>query len=282
MSTKELEIKITRIIRDNSSGSIALYNTLFAAYKKYAIQTKASVIAHERIKRQLEEIITERHDLQVLHHFSDFLLTKMENRKMTGTDMAVALENYHSQWHTASFEAAKNAYQMLDPSYTHFMVISNSQTVIEFFQNFPEHAENVYIYQLESRPVMEGRLQAQKLSAMGFQVSIIPDAAMYAFLPEADLVITGADCITHTHVKNKIGTFPLAAGCKLFQIPFWVIADSRKISPHRKGVKKEKSYPSVEVWEDAPEEITPVNVYFEWVPKEYMTSFITEKGKIED
>lgn len=100
------------------------------------------------------------------------------------------------------------------------------------------------------------------------------------FQPE--VVINGADTICHNgDVINKIGSYPLALVCKSLSIPFIVISSTLKKQMLPKDIKI-LARESHEIWKIEQEGINIINYYFEKVPRELITAYITENGFVTD
>jgi translation initiation factor 2B subunit (eIF-2B alpha/beta/delta family) len=95
---------------------------------------------------------------------------------------------------------------------------------------------------------------------MGIPVTVIVDAAMYRFLPRAQMVFVGADSISPRGLVNKTGTALLALAAAKLSVPMYALCGSEKFLP--------ESY-------EPPAE--PPN-YFESTPLEYLTGIVTEDG----
>lgn len=110
-------------------------------------------------------------------------------------------------------------------------------------------------------------------------VTLITDAQMGLFVPQADLVLTGCDCwLADHHFVNKSGTLLLALAARHFGKPFWVLADTFRDSPETsESVRLEEITPT-EL--QAPEGlwITTRNVYFESVPDALISGRVSEQG----
>lgn len=141
------------------------------------------------------------------------------------------------------------------------------------------HSSSMTIFILESRPLNEGLVMAEKLGPK-HDVIVLTDMAMGATMP-VDLVVVGADSILKDgSVINKIGTFPLAVISKEFNVPFYVVADSSKFNiPHYFGS-------AITIEENDPREVLPKgnldikvsNKYFDITPSKYISAIVSELG----
>ena len=68
----------------------------------------------------------------------------------------------------------------------------------------------------ESRPINEGVNLAAKLGGEGIRVKLVIDAAVCSILPQAQIVLIGADSLSAKGLVNKIGTLCLALAAREF------------------------------------------------------------------
>jgi translation initiation factor 2B subunit (eIF-2B alpha/beta/delta family) len=86
----------------------------------------------------------------------------------------------------------------------------------------------------ESRPGREGVAVAEELAADGFDVTLVPDAAVAAVLADGvvDAVVVGADTVlADGTVVNKVGTRATALACAREDVPMYAVVATDKISP---------------------------------------------------
>ncbi len=130
----------------------------------------------------------------------------------------------------------------------------------------------------ESRPVREGVALARELGASGVPVRLIADAAVALFLPEASLVLVGADAVTAGGVVNKIGTAPLAALARIRRIEMYALCGSEKFFPSDCEPPREKPRNPREILDAEIPGVAAVNYYFDLTPLEHLAGVITEEG----
>ena len=112
----------------------------------------------------------------------------------------------------------------------------------------------------ESRPLGEGARFATRLTGLGFDVQLIPDASICLWLPRVNLVLVGADAVTPSGVINKVGTRLLALAARDAGVPFHVVCTTDKVV-EEVGPGREEIY-----------EVTPLSL---------ITSIVTEEGACE-
>lgn len=139
------------------------------------------------------------------------------------------------------------------------------------------------VYNTETRPLFQGRKTSRELRKAGIRVTQFVDAAAMVALTKkqgtkrADKVFLGADALLRTGIINKIGS---GIFCKIAydnKIPVYIVADSWKYST-RKPKLEQRSFR--EVWTEAVKRlhIKIRNPAFEFVPKKYIKSIVSELG----
>ena len=169
--------------------------------------------------------------------------------------------------------------------YTH----CHSALVRDTLIRISKYNPNITVINSETRPLYQGRITAQKLSAANINVIHIVDSAASTILldkryikPEA--VIVGCDGISFNgDLVNKIGTLNIAIAAKRANIPFYALTQLMKIDLKSRDEEiKVELRDNDEVWKDRPERVDILNMAFDVVPSEYITGgFITEKGIIK-
>ena len=161
------------------------------------------------------------------------------------------------------------------------MTHSLSGTVLPVLINCLPQIDQVIV--LEGRPRYEGREVALALSKAGATVTLITDAQADIFLPQCYAVVVGADSIlANADVLNKAGTALLAWAARGHSIPFYVLCETLKISPHSWSgdLAQLEEKEGTEVLEQRIAGITVRNFYFDRTPAKLVTSVITERGII--
>jgi methylthioribose-1-phosphate isomerase len=141
----------------------------------------------------------------------------------------------------------------------------------------------------ETRPFLQGaRLTAWELTQEKIPVTLITDNMAGHLMQEGgvDCVVVGADRVAaNGDVANKIGTYSLAALCRVHRIPFYVAAPLSSVDLRcRAGVEIpiEQRDPgeviSVLGVPTAPKGCVALNPAFDVTPNRLVTAVITERG----
>ena len=130
----------------------------------------------------------------------------------------------------------------------------------------------------EGRPRYEGRRMAETLARAGAAAVVTTDAALTVYLAEAIAVIVGADALAADHWINKVGTVGVAAAAALRGVPLYVVASRDKALA--RPLAAWPLAPADEVWDRPPAGVVCANPYFEAIPAELATLFLTDAGPV--
>lgn len=273
------------ILEDNSSGSSAVTDEV--------INWIADVINSIPLKDYNEIYSDFDALLQVFPHFASlhhligsvkYFLNHFHDEK-NEQDLPEAFNRfiiqYKETWQLNHILAAELLVRNMNLEGKTLLLHSHSSSIIRLFEVLAREGLKPGVIQTVSEPVQEGKLQAARVAAMGFQVSLINEAAAGRFMDKTDMLITGADAIFNDSLINKAGTLPLALLCRHYSKPWYVLADSRKLincslSEMYPNGFTEKEKPAMEIWNDPPRSVRPVNYYFENIPRGLAASIFTE------
>jgi ribose 1,5-bisphosphate isomerase len=159
------------------------------------------------------------------------------------------------------------------------MTHSLSGTVLEVLTNCLSHIEHIIV--LEGRPRYEGREVARTLSKENASITLITDAQADIFLPQCHAVVVGADSIlANGDILNKAGTALLGWAAHGHKIPFYVLCETLKISPHgwSGDLAQLEEKESTEVLKQRIPGVSIRNFYFDRTLSRLITGVITEQG----
>ena len=159
------------------------------------------------------------------------------------------------------------------------MTHSLSGTVLEVLTNCLSHIEHIIV--LEGRPRYEGLEVARILSKENASITLITDAQADIFLPQCHAVVVGADSIlSNGDILNKAGTALLAWAAHGHKIPFYVLCETLKISPHgwSGDLTQLEEKESTEVLKQGIPGVSIRNFYFDRTLSRLIKGVITERG----
>ncbi len=282
-------MKQWNIINDNTSGSVEILNNTILELERIF---KTGIVPDlETLDNQLNFLLEKYPHFLVLYHFVDQFKSQVKktNTKEISIEESVRnlsgfLEAYKEKWNNCGEALAKTVLKDLDLNDKTILLHSNSYSILILFEALKEKGIAVKLFQTSSAPVNEGKLQAEKLAKLGYEVSFIAEAAIGKFMQDIDYIFLGADAIFKERFLNKTGSLPIALTAIYFNKPIYVVSDSRKyISDTTKYPKlirifsDENIKPVEELWKHPPENINVLNFYFEFVPNTLVEKFFFEK-----
>ena len=200
---------------------------------------------------------------------------------------AIAHEAEHllQEYDTATARIAEHAKPLLHGT---IMTDSISGTVLDVLAANKAAIERIVT--LEGRPRYEGREMAKSLQQKGLAVTLITDAQADIFMSQCDSIVVGADSVlANGDVLNKAGTALLGWSAQGYNVPFYVLCETLKISSQtwqegrdhwqtNLALLEEKE--STEVFQQPIEGVTVRNFYFDRTPHKLVTRLITEQGML--
>lgn len=152
-----------------------------------------------------------------------------------------------------------------------------SSTVLAAVEAAVDDGASFDIYVSESRPRYLGRKMARKLGALeGVDVTLLVDAASGHYLPEADRVVVGMDCVVDGTLYNRVGTYPLATAAAHEGVPMTAIGADSKFIEGAFAFENQLRPPS-EVHREPADEFTVGNPAYDATPVSLLDSIITDK-----
>ena len=284
--TREMNWKddLKRFESDNSTGSAELLEgyieLLLYWLEKGELQTpKDKSFLMDQIKR-----LQDRHkSLFVFLHFSYRVIQLLNSNGEDWNHMVVDfLNEYRDKWTGVNIRLAMQAGSAIDLKQKLILCHSQSSAVREIFEAYQGNRKKVKIIQTESRPILEGRIQAVNLHKLGYEVKLVSDTGYARHLDRINMILLGADAIFRDYFVNKSGSYNICMAGKNAGIPVYILADSRKfwfsLAPeHQEMQYNESKKPGEEIWKDPHPGIDIENFYFEKIPVDWADGFITEK-----
>ncbi len=265
------------LARDNTSGATELIHRLVAICESCAFARDAREL-HEGF----ELLENSQKSMPSLHAVLQILKTEFLPRLHEHDECADAL-GYLASLQTILEESGDRIAalftDMIETPST-VLTLSRSATVLTSLTRLAGAGFLSHLRVLESRPMQEGVRTIRDLAALGVPATLYADAAFMEALLGARCIVTGADCVSADgFVLNKIGTYPLAICARERGVPLYVLCDSLKFSPLLRDAIAVEDSPAAEILPTAAQErFTVWNRYFEWLPVDLVTAFVTERG----
>ncbi len=298
----DFQVELKHIKKDKYSGSQKVLNDFLNLFIKFLsnckeLESMTNEELFKIIKFNFRSLLESHNQFALLRHFNleimnacDSYFTKLIDAKNPDIDFKITLkdflltkvDSYIKTWVSVNDRIAMNALKNIDFIDKTILLHSNSSTVRHLFNYIRKQSISVEIIQTESRPKCEGRVQADYISSLGFKVTYIIDAAAIKYLSKVDFVLMGCDSVYPEYFINKVGTKAIALGCKKYNIPFYIITDSRKLSSVE-YIRPENKKPISEIITSASTyKFNIENYYFESIPNEFITKLITENEIYEE
>ena len=150
-----------------------------------------------------------------------------------------------------------------------------SSTVTSILKEAKKKKKKFIVHNTETRPKYQGRKTAKELAKAKIPVVHFVDSGARIALKNADIMLIGADAITHNRVYNKIGSEMIALVAKNLHVPVYVCASLWKFNPHKETIEER---PTSEVWEKPPKGVKISNFAFEKISFKYIKGIICEDG----
>lgn len=265
------------LARDNTSGATELIHRLVAICESCAFA---------RDVRELHEgfalLEQSQKSMPSLHAVLQILKTEFLPRLHEDDECTDAL-GYLSSLQTILDESGDRIaaqFTALVDSPATVLTLSRSATVLTSLGHLADESLLLHLRVLESRPMLEGVRTIRDMAARGVPATLYADAAFMEAMLGARCIVTGADCVSADgFVLNKIGTYPLAICARDRGVPLYVLCDSLKFSPLLRDAIDVEDAPAEELHPAAADErFTVWNRYFEWLPVDLVTAFVTERG----
>lgn len=144
--------------------------------------------------------------------------------------VAQATDDFKRQMRQHALNIAEGALGLIEEGST-VVTFSNSSTIQHALIHAQRAGRHPTVICAESRPEREGRDAAERLDNCGVAVTLLDDDAAVAAIERANLVLVGADMLTHHGLINKAGTHRMAEVAKATGTPFYTFCGSEKFLP---------------------------------------------------
>jgi len=261
---------VERIGKDNETGAVEL--TLNAA--RLLERAGSTIKDKKEMTGLLELLLAQKPAMAPLVNLVNSALIGLEE----GSPLAEVCSKFTMDLANSSRIVSNKASVLIKDGYR-IMTYSNSSTVIETFRKAVSEGKKFEVVISEARPVREGILMAESMKEMGIPVKLVADSALFQEMEGINMVMVGADALSHKYLVNKIGTRGLAAQARLLGKDLVAIAGSEKVLPAGIDNYTKVLRPPDEIAEPV-EGIEIVNYYFDQTPLHLVSRIVTEKGSM--
>jgi translation initiation factor 2B subunit (eIF-2B alpha/beta/delta family) len=204
-------------------------------------------------------------------------MVNLARRAMAASDVEAACREFLEEIDRAAARVAALAAGLIRDAMT-VLTHSSSATVFGAFRTAREAGRGFAVIATESRPQREGVGMAERVGALGIPVTLIVDAAVYRFLPRAQMAFVGADSVSPRGLVNKTGTSLVALAASKLGVPVYALCGSEKFLPEFYEPPPEQARDRGEILECELPNTTAENYYFDTTPLDYLTGIVTEDG----
>lgn len=277
MLSKEFQRDIEKIKIDTIHGAVYLTIEILKAIRKEVERTEETGV--KNFNALIEELETIHPEMASIRIAIKLLKDGKSHRIKKKIDYLDLIDVIYERIMFKEKITSTNLMKILTNAQS-IMTISYSTTILDAFKQLAANTIDKRVYVLESRPKREGIVLAKRLAELGFKVRLIADAAAGYYAKDADMIVIGADTILPDgSILNKIGSFQLALIAKYYQKPFVVAASTNKFATTASENLKEliTDKPKEEIYESTIEKLTVKNIYFELIPRELVTIFVSDE-----
>ncbi len=161
------------------------------------------------------------------------------------------------------------------------LTMSNDYLIAQTLFDAEKQKRHFDLYVLKSDPLGEGAEFAEYMADHGIKTSVVADSQMGIVLPKINLVILGADRLYEKGFIHRSGTLPLCLTANYYNVPVYLVVDTRTILFERERSVKYHSYNGDEIYKPKNPEINVPNVYHESTPYRFVYKVVCEDGIFE-
>jgi translation initiation factor 2B subunit (eIF-2B alpha/beta/delta family) len=272
---------LRRLQTDNTSGASTLLDLALDILEAFAVQTPApsSPDFCTALETLIAALLLAQPSMAPFINLAHAALQVCEAQRspeVARQQLRQTLMALRQQARSSIAALCRQALTILPPQAT-VLTYSNSATVIAALRYAHRHGRVRRVLLSESRPAYDGRPQATVLLTHGLEVEYGIDMALFAHIPEAQVILIGADAVFPHGLVNKLGTHPLAHIAQLHHVPIFSLCTSGKFLPATAApLVRFVDHPGHEVWPDAPPGVHLHNRYFDLTPLPLFSGIVSE------
>ena len=231
MLPETLADALADIATNNLNGASWLVSEAGKAVAEHAAGADADAL-RELIPDLAQALAATQPSMAPFWNFANDLALAAEQTEDAELPNAVAetCEAYHHGTAQRLAAIAKLAEGTLS-GYGRIATHSLSHTVISAVTRLHEGGTLQRVYCTAGEPVQEGRAVAGALAGDGVPITFTTDAGIYPLLAEVDALVVGGDAVSADGLRNKTGTFGLAAAAVHLRKPVYALCDPTKFLP---------------------------------------------------
>lgn len=249
--------ELNLILNDRESGSVALLNRLMSALE---LELRDSGLRAETF---IDILMALRPKLKHFAAIENFLASLIFYARQKGAFPGKALQfikDYRFYWQESAGKIAANFLEHFRPEGKTLLTHSHSHTVLSLLDQLHIKPIPFRVLQTLSIPGEEGRKSHERMCDLKLKADLIEDGKVKEALAYTDIILMGCDALLDKKFLNKIGTRTILEEARHFNIPTFLVTESRK-----------------EIIDSAWEKALTDLSLFEWVPLNLIDRILTEE-----
>jgi translation initiation factor 2B subunit (eIF-2B alpha/beta/delta family) len=222
--------------------------------------------------------------LNVIHRIMSRVEEALERQASAGdlrAGVANDAEDYR-RWSQGAREKIAHHGAALIPDGATVFTFTLSETTLHTLVTARDVGKMFSVLVTESRPNNDGLVTVTKLAERGIPASVSVDACMGELVPQADIMMVGAEAImADGSAICKVGTYPAALVARAHGVPVYVIVDTMKFnvtSLFGLPLRLDTINANDVLDSDESRHVTVVGHLFDRTPMELISGIVTERG----
>lgn len=249
--------KISSILNDRESGSVALLNRLIDALKE---ELQGRETSPEAFSKQLSTLREKLSHFAAIENFLASLITQTGQKQNFPGEALRFIADYSSYWQDHAGKLTENFLLKCEPEGRTILTHSHSETVFSLLDQLHSRQIPFRVLQTLSSPGEEGRKSFKRMRQRKLRAELIDDQNIADALSYTDLILVGCDALLPAAFLNKTGTRSILQQAKRLHIRTFLVTESRK-EITRTEWKRELTEQAL----------------FEWVPLNLIDQLVTER-----
>ncbi|MDF1574645.1 MAG: hypothetical protein P1P86_05580 [Bacteroidales bacterium] len=250
--------KISLLLNDRESGSIALLKRLIAALEEEMHGPDLNAEAFGNLLLHIREKLN--HFAAIDNFLASLILHAGQKDAFPGETLRY-IKDYRLYWQDSAGKIAENFLRQCNPVGLTLLTHSHSETVISLLKKLHVRQIPFRVLQTLSSPGEEGKISHERMLRMKLRADLIDEANITEAVGQSDLVLMACDALLYNEFLNKTGTRAILEQARILRKRSFLVTESRK-KITRPDWQQE--------WTE--------QALFEWVPLNLIDGIVTETG----
>jgi len=184
--------KISRILNDRESGSVALLKHLISALEE---ELKDPDLDANDFYTRVAIIREKLNHFAAIENFLASLNKHSRQKKTFAEDVLLFISDYRIYWQDSAGKIAENFLQHCNPEGLCILTHSHSETVISLLGQLHARQIPFQVIQTLSTPGQEGRKSFERMLQLNIRADLIDEVNIQEAMDRADLLFMGCDAL---------------------------------------------------------------------------------------